>query len=101
MPIHDHPHYAQGSAQVVFAEPALGCSNNLTYNITNGPQFAGKWAVFDRGLCNFTTKLEAAIFFNALGVVVVNSDGRDWVRAGVIGCPCFCAPSCCWFLLPM
>lgn len=49
------------------------------YNVTNGPQLVGKWVVFDRGMCNFTTKLEAAIAFNATGVIVVNTKDRDWV----------------------
>lgn len=71
-----------GPRQLALVHPPLGCSESNPHvpNVTNPAALSGKWAVFTRGVCNFTTKVDAAIAAGAAGVIIVNAGvNKSWI----------------------
>jgi hypothetical protein len=71
---------AQPIWPLAVAEPLTGCTGNTT-NISNSGELRNKIAVFFRGDCTFSAKVQGARTSGAVGVIIVNSAEGSMVRA--------------------
>ncbi len=74
-------HFVQSPHPVAFVYPPTGCTNDTVLNITNGADLQGKIAVFQRGVCNFSLKMQGASQNGAVAIIIVNYPGQDVVSS--------------------
>jgi len=70
------------TANVVLVEDNIAPINDGCETVVNAAQLSGNIAIIDRGVCNFTIKIESAQNAGALAVIIVNNDATAPFQMG-------------------